>query len=73
MHCVIPGPSCLAAMIERRLNPSALLGEAPAHAPTPAGVFARPIAKTGLVSWLTTVDHKRMGILYHVHPTRDLS
>ncbi|MGH2768027.1 MAG: cbb3-type cytochrome c oxidase subunit I, partial [Actinomycetota bacterium] len=28
------------------------------------GLFARPKAKTGLVSWLTTVDHKRIGILY---------
>lgn len=66
MFCVIPGPRCCPAMIERRLNPTALIGEAPAHAPTPAGVFARPTAKTGLVSWLTTVDHKRIGILYGV-------
>ncbi|MGH2705844.1 MAG: cytochrome c oxidase subunit I [Actinomycetota bacterium] len=29
-----------------------------------AGLFRRPTAKTGLVSWLTTVDHKRIGILY---------
>ena len=27
-------------------------------------VFWRPTAKTGLVSWLTTVDHKRIGFLY---------
>jgi cytochrome c oxidase subunit 1 len=27
-------------------------------------LFKRPTAKTGLVSWLTTVDHKRIGILY---------
>ncbi len=53
-------------MIERRLKSSALLGRARAHAPGPAGVFARPIAKTGLVSWLTTVDHKRIAILYGV-------
>ncbi|MBI2497672.1 MAG: cbb3-type cytochrome c oxidase subunit I, partial [Opitutae bacterium] len=26
--------------------------------------MARPTAKTGLVSWLTTVDHKRIGMLY---------
>jgi len=26
--------------------------------------FTRPTAKTGLVSWLTTVDHKRVGLLY---------
>ncbi|MGH2772851.1 MAG: cytochrome c oxidase subunit I [Actinomycetota bacterium] len=29
-----------------------------------SGLFRRPSAKTGLVSWLTTVDHKRIGILY---------
>jgi cytochrome c oxidase subunit 1 len=28
------------------------------------GVFRRPTAKTGWRSWLTTVDHKRIGILY---------
>jgi cytochrome c oxidase subunit I len=28
--------------------------------------FRRPTAKTGLVSWLTTVDHKRIGILYGI-------
>src|SRR3989449_10932270 len=30
------------------------------------GVFARPKATTGWWSWLTTVDHKRIGILYGV-------
>jgi len=64
MYCVIPGRRRRSAMIERRLHSSALIGEAPAHAPTPAGVFARPTAKTGIVSWLTTVDHKRVGLLY---------
>ncbi len=28
--------------------------------------FVRPVAKTGLVSWLTTVDHKRIGVLYGI-------
>ncbi len=32
----------------------------------PAGLFARPTSKSGLVGWLTTVDHKRIGILYGV-------
>ncbi len=27
-------------------------------------LLARPTAKTGFVSWLTTVDHKRIGLLY---------
>ena len=29
-------------------------------------LFTRPTAKTGLVSWLTTVDHKRIGLLYGI-------
>src|SRR5437773_2501984 len=32
----------------------------------PLGVFRRPTAKTGWRSWITTVDHKRIGILYGV-------
>src|SRR3954471_24943390 len=31
-----------------------------------AGWFSRPKAKTGWWSWVTTVDHKRIGILYGV-------
>ena len=27
-------------------------------------LFKRPTAKTGLVGWITTVDHKKIGILY---------
>ena len=34
--------------------------------PTRRPFFRRPSATTGLVSWLTTVDHKRIGILYGV-------
>ncbi len=33
-------------------------------APKPIALLPRPTAKTGLVSWLTTVDHKRIGIMY---------
>jgi cytochrome c oxidase subunit I len=36
---------------------------APAERPF---IFTRPTAKTGLVSWLTTVDHKRIGLLYGI-------
>src|SRR5690242_9105513 len=32
----------------------------------PLGVFARPSATTGWRSWGTTVDHKRIGIMYGV-------
>jgi cytochrome c oxidase subunit 1 len=30
----------------------------------PTGVFQRPTAITGWRSWLTTVDHKKIGIMY---------
>ncbi|CAN5677797.1 cytochrome c oxidase subunit I [soil metagenome] len=32
--------------------------------PNPLGAFARPTASTGWRSWLSTVDHKRIGIMY---------
>src|SRR4029450_11284220 len=32
--------------------------------PRPLGVFTRPQATTGWRSWLTTIDHKRIGVLY---------
>ena len=28
------------------------------------GMLARPVSPTGLLGWLTTIDHKRIGILY---------
>ena len=31
---------------------------------SPLGVFARPKAKSGWRSWVTTVDHKKIGIMY---------
>jgi cytochrome c oxidase subunit I len=34
--------------------------------PTRQPFFRRPAATTGLASWFTTVDHKRIGILYGV-------
>jgi len=33
-------------------------------APRAIDLLPRPSAKTGLVSWLTTVDHKKIGMLY---------
>ncbi len=36
------------------------------HAPAKHLVLWRPTAKTGLISWLTTVDHKRIGFLYGI-------
>ncbi len=51
------------AIVER---PAAPLELAPGAAVTarPLGVFTRPQATTGWRSWLTTVDHKRIGVLY---------
>ncbi len=33
-------------------------------ADNPLGVFTRPRQTTGLVDWMTTVDHKKIGIMY---------
>ena len=41
-----------------------LTGEQEAKPSRAAGVFSRPTATTGLVGWLTTVDHKKIGIMY---------
>jgi cytochrome c oxidase subunit I len=48
-------------------GPGALaLPEAPStRAPaSPLGVFTRPTTKTGWRSWVTTIDHKKIGIMY---------
>jgi cytochrome c oxidase subunit 1 len=34
--------------------------------PAPRGLLRRPTATTGLWSWFTTVDHKKIGIMYGV-------
>jgi cytochrome c oxidase subunit I len=44
---------------------TALKHDLPAEA-KPLSLFPRPSYKTGLLGWLTTVDHKRIGILYAV-------
>src|SRR5580658_5228135 len=36
------------------------------HAASKSFVLWRPTAKTGLIGWLTTVDHKRIGFLYGI-------
>ena len=51
------------------MNPPALptrslLERSSPISPPAARWLGRPTAKSGLVSWLTTVDHKRIGILY---------
>ncbi len=40
--------------------------DSPAKTEKRSWLFTRPTATTGLVSWLTTVDHKRIGFLYGV-------
>lgn len=41
-------------------------GETPGDGFQPLGVFRRPTATTGWRSWVTTVDHKKIGIMYGV-------
>ena len=51
------------AIVERPSDTLAL----PSGAPTvhnALGVFARPRATTGWRSWISTVDHKKIGIMY---------
>ena len=51
------------------LKPERSLELAPGPPGTPAvsvGVFARPSGETGWRSWVTTVDHKKIGIMYGV-------
>jgi cytochrome c oxidase subunit I len=57
------------AIIERPSGIPALAGGATTQFVTPAssyGVFRRPVSTTGWRSWLFTVDHKKLGIMYGV-------
>ncbi|MFT7601537.1 MAG: cytochrome c oxidase subunit 1, partial [Acidimicrobiales bacterium] len=47
-------------------EPLALPSGVDGPAENPLGVFARPRNPTGLKGWLTTVDHKKIGIMYGV-------
>ena len=40
------------------------IGRQPARPAADAGLLKRPTWTAGIGSWLTTVDHKRLGILY---------
>ena len=40
--------------------------------PARTGVIRRPTAMTGFWSWFTTVDHKKIGIMYGVTRVRVL-
>ena len=58
------------AIIERPVSVPAVFGDAAAAPPalvTPTaamGVFKRPVSTTGWKSWVFTVDHKKLGIMY---------
>ena len=52
------------AIVERPATPALQLPSGPQVTERPLGVFTRPSSTTGWKSWLTTVDHKRIGIMY---------
>jgi cytochrome c oxidase subunit 1 len=55
------------AIIERPSTVPALVGGATPQFVTPSsayGVFRRPVTTTGWRSWLFTVDHKKIGLMY---------
>lgn len=60
------------AIIERPATVPAFVGDASASPPalvTPTaalGAFKRPVSTTGWKSWVFTVDHKKLGIMYGV-------
>ncbi len=57
------------AIIERPSTVPALAGSATPQFVTPAsayGVYRRPVSTTGWRSWLFTVDHKKLGLMYGV-------
>ncbi len=39
-------------------------GDGPSREEPPLGVFSRPSTSTGWRSWVSTVDHKKIGIMY---------
>jgi cytochrome c oxidase subunit I len=52
------------AIVERPTPSTLELPPGEAVVSRPLGVFGRPKATTGWRSWLTTIDHKRIGIMY---------
>ncbi len=52
------------AIVEQ--EPLALPAGEPSRSARPLGVFSRPRNTTGLKNWLTSVDHKKIGIMYGV-------
>ena len=56
------------AISEHPLVPTLARGGGPALVTpsTSLGVFKRPVSATGWRSWVFTVDHKKLGIMYGV-------
>src|SRR4051812_13302564 len=57
------------AIVERPPEVPALVGTDVPQVVTPAssyGVFRRPVSSTGWRSWIFTVDHKKLGLMYAV-------
>jgi cytochrome c oxidase subunit 1 len=52
------------AIVERPTAPLELTTGAETTTARPMGAFTRPSSTSGWASWLTTVDHKRIGIMY---------
>jgi cytochrome c oxidase subunit I len=52
------------AIIEQDADATLELEAGELHAERPLGAFTRPQGSTGWKSWLFTVDHKRIGIMY---------
>jgi cytochrome c oxidase subunit 1 len=52
------------AIVERPSDALALPSGTEARQRSTLGVFTRPRAKTGWRSWVSTVDHKKIGIMY---------
>jgi cytochrome c oxidase subunit 1 len=52
------------AIIEQPPQPLALPGGQTVTPAAAYGVFRRPVATTGWKSWLFTIDHKKIGIMY---------
>jgi cytochrome c oxidase subunit I len=54
------------AIVEQPTPSTPALPAGPTATARPMGVFTRPTGTTGPKSWFTTVDHKRVGIMYGV-------
>lgn len=54
------------AIVEETTEKELTTGQPATSTVSPMGVFARPKPNTGWRSWITTVDHKKIGIMYGV-------